>query len=189
MINDTVEKITELLFIGKSEEELQKYDLVIVFGSNVYDLPINVLKDFKSKNIISSSTKIVLSGNKGSLNNDIDLTEAELMYNYAKSIGFEAYFILEKEATNIKENLVNSQKLLGSLDSYNKILFIGKSFVLRRILMCALTQQYPIDKIDMYGIEDKIKKDNWSTDDYAKTRVLEELERISKYTKNNDLSL
>ena len=54
MINDTIEKITEFLFIGKEEHELQNYDLVIVLGTNLYNEPIDILNKFKTKKIINS---------------------------------------------------------------------------------------------------------------------------------------
>lgn len=36
MKNDTIDKITEFLFINKPFNELGKYDLVIVLGNNFY---------------------------------------------------------------------------------------------------------------------------------------------------------
>lgn len=96
---------------------------------------------------------------------------------------------IEPNATNIKENLLFSKKLVKSLNNYNKILLVGKSFASRRILMCADALNFPLNRIDIYGIEKDICKDTWYQNEKSKNRVLTELERIGKYAINKDLKI
>ena len=79
MSNDTIEKITEFLFIGKDIDDLGKYDLVIVLGNNLYQEVALAIKNIFEKKKIDNNTLIVLSGNKGSVNADITYTEAEII--------------------------------------------------------------------------------------------------------------
>lgn len=189
MRNDTIEKITDFLFISKQIEELTSYDLVMVLGNNFYKENVDILEELLSKNIINENTKVVLSGNKGKLNENIKDTEAEIMLELIQRRGLKLNCILEKKATNIKENLAFSKKLVGDLASYKSILIIGKSFASRRILMCADALGFPLESLHIYGFQVDIRKEDWFNSPKAKKRILGELERIGKYALNKDLKL
>ena len=189
MQNDTQECITNFLFIGKPFEELTHYDLVIILGNDYYKETALTLKKLLEENKITSDTKIIISGNKGTLNKTITDTEAEIIYHHLRDFGLDLNCELEKHATNIKENLLYSKEIIKDFNLYSQILVIGKSFVGRRVLMCLDALDYPLSKIDYYGLESDITKSNWSTTPTYQNRILEELERISIYTKNKDLKL
>lgn len=189
MINDTKEKITEFLFINKDFKDLKKYDLVIILGNNFYKQTANLLKELVDNKNINNETLVIISGNKGTLNKELVSTEAELITKYIDKLDIKLNYKLEKQATNIKENLLYSKEMVGDLTQYSRILFIGKSFAARRMLMCADALNYPIEKIDILGVEEDIRGCDWYSNRKAKKRVLEELVRISKYTINNDLKI
>lgn len=189
MVNDTIQKITDFLFIGMPFEELTFYDLVIVLGNNFYDQNVDVLEQLLVNHKIDAKTKVILSGNKGKLNENIDSTEAEIMAEKIKQRNLDLNVVLEKKATNIKENLAYSKRIAGNIDDYKQILIIGKSFAARRILMGADFLGFDLNKVHIYGFEVDIKKDDWYKNLRAKRRVLGEIERIGKYTLKNDLKL
>lgn len=189
MKNDTIDKITEFLFINIDFEKLTFYDLVIVLGNNFYEENVDILEKMLKNKHIDHNTKVILSGNKGKINNNIESTEAEIMASIIKQRRLKLNVILEEKATNIKENLEYSKAISGDLKQYKQILIIGKAFAARRILMCADALDFNISKIQIYGLEVDIKKDNWYKVPKAKERVLNELERIAKYTLKNDLKL
>lgn len=189
MKNDTIEKITNFLFINKPFQNLKKYDVVIVLGNNHYLENALVLQMLKEEKKINENTLIVITGNKGLLNKDISVTEADLIYSEIVKLKLNLKCVLEKEASNIKENLLFSSKLLGDLKQYNRILLVGKAFASRRILMCADAIQYPLDKVDIYGLEVDIKRDDWFKNPKFRKRVLEELGRIERYTLKGDIKM
>ena len=57
------------------------------------------------------------------------------------------------------------------------------------VIMCAYNLDYPVENMDIIGVEKDFGKDNWFTDAKSRKRVLEELERISLYTEKGDLKL
>lgn len=189
MINNTKEEITKFLFIGKDYECLTDYDLVIVLGNNFYKETALVLKKLYNDKKINEETKIIISGNKGTINKNITETEAEIIYKNLLELGLDLDCVLEKNATNVRENLVYAKEIVKNLDEFKKVLIIGKSFIARRVLMVLVALKENLAKFDFYGIEVDIKKEDWYLNKAAKKRVLEELERIAKYTIKNDLKL
>ncbi len=189
MSNDTIEKITEFLFIGKDIEDLKKYDLVIVLGNNLYHEVALEIKKMVKKNIIDKDTLIVISGNKGLVNADITSTEAEIINAEINKLNLSLNIVLEKRATNTKENLVYVKEYLQDLNKYKHILIICKSYLGRRALMCADALNYPLNKIDIYGVSGEYNKLNWHTNTKARKRILEELQRIGEYTLKGDLKM
>lgn len=194
--SETIEAITNFLFIGEPLEKLNKYDLVIVLGNNLIELTVNELKRIWDDGHIVEGTKIILSGKVGSLNKD-DAPEAEDLFKMAVRKGLpKDSFILEAESRNAYENfLFSKEKIieLGGFDSFNSILCIGQAFLLRRAKMCAAKCGYPLSKLTYYGTVDtegrNIGPDTWWTNEIATTRVLEEIGRISTYTLKGDLSI
>ena len=189
MPNDTIEKITEFLFIGKDIDDLGNYDLVIVLGNNLYYEVALAIKNIFEKKKINNNTLIVLSGNKGSVNADITYTEAEIINAEINKLNLPLNIVLEKRATNTKENLVYVKEYLQDLNKYEHILIICKSYLGRRALMCADALNYPLEKIDIYGVSGEYNKYNWYNNPKARKRILEELQRISEYTLKGDLKM
>ena len=189
IINDSIFQITNFIFINKEFNELTKYDLVIVLGSNYSkEIALEIQKLYENKKI-NNETLIIISGKKGLLNKNNKHSEAEIIASILKKLGLELNIILEKKAKNIKENLVNSKAIIKSFNKYNRLLIIGKSYVARRVIMCADHLKYPLSKIDYDGIEKDIKKDGWFKTKKSRNRVLAELSRIEKYVKKGDIKL
>ncbi len=189
MTNNTKDDITEFLFIGKDYDELTNYDLVIMLGNNFYKEMALVIKRLYDDKKINDDTIIIISGKKGTLNKNITECEAEIIYKNILELGLDLDCRLEKNASNVKENLIYSKEIVGTFKDYKKVLIIGKAFIARRVLMTLKALGEDTDNIHFLGIEKDIRKDDWDKNDYAKKRILEELIRIGKYTIKGDLDL
>ena len=110
----------------------------------------------------------------------------------------EQTMLFEAEATNSYENLLFTKKALaqaGLLSKQTKgILFVGKAFVARRIFMTAKKLDYPDSNgwcyyptVDTAGLNRT--RQTWSQSPLATKRVLEEMNRIARYTLQGDLAL
>ena len=111
--------------------------------------------------------------------------------------------VLEDQATNSYENLAFTKKLIEEnevlfsdareLGAFGRILIIGKSFMMRRVEMCARRLGYPMEKLAYFGTVDRegrnIGKDCWWLNESAVARVFGEIERIGKYAAEGDLSV
>lgn len=188
-MDDTIEKINELLFINKKEEELTKYDIVIVCGNDYLDETVSSLVLLVQKGIIVPHAQVILSGNKRGFTKDLLCTEAEELEHRLSKYSLPVHYFLEKEALNIKENLSYSLPFIQDIDGCKRILIIGKAFVSRRIWMSAKALGYPMEKVDIYGTYTFIREENWFLNEEAEIRILEELKRISDYTLKGDLAL
>ncbi len=194
--SETIEKISEFLFIEESIKNLPAVDLVIVFGSEFIEGTVDELEKLIDSKIILPTTKVILTGNVGSLNSN-EKSEAKRMYEEVISRNLNKdLFIIEDKATNAYENLLFSKDIIlniGGFEKYNNILFVAKSFMLRRTKMCASKLEYPVNKIHYYGLVDangrNISKNEWFKSDVSKKRVLEELERIGKYAVKGDIDI
>ena len=189
MHNDTRKKITDFLFIDTPWQDLTIYDLVIILGNDYYKENALTIKKLLDNEKITNTTKIIITGNKGTINENIRETEAEIIYKHLLELGLDLDCILEKNATNIKENLLYVKDIIKDFTNYQKILIIGKSFIGRRVLMTLDNLNYPLEKINFYGLEVNIKKDNWYTIQESKKRIMEELIRIANYTLKGDLKM
>ena len=192
----TISAITDFLFIGKPEEELSFYDLVILLGNDDITGNVNALINLYDKKHFDDKSLIIISGNVGSLNSTKS-PEAHRMFNLLKGSDFPMdRVIVEDKSTNALENFKYSLLLISkvaSIDSFSKILCIGRAFMGRRAIMSASACGYPIESIDYYGTVDRqgknIGPDSWWKSEPAKIRVLEELKRISEYTLKGDISI
>ena len=187
-MDDTIIKINELLFINKKEDELRKYDLVIVCGNDYLDETVSSIVLLTQKGIIVPQADVILSGNKRGFTKDLVYTEAEELERRLSKFSLPLHYILEKDALNIKENLALSLNYID-IHHYQCILIIGKAFVSRRIWMSAKALGYPMEKVDIYGTYTFIREENWFLNEEAEIRILEELKRISDYTLKGDLAL
>ena len=194
--SETINAITKFLFIGKDESDLGVYELIIFLGNDDIEGNARAIKHLWNTGHINSTSKIILSGNVGSLNQGKE-PESERLFRKVVSLGIpENIFMLEKKATNSLENFKFSKPIAESIkpiDEYENILCIGSAFMTRRAKMCASACGYPTDKIDFYGTVDtsgrNIGPNSWWLSDTATKRVLEELKRIAEYTLKGDLSL
>lgn len=194
--SETIDAITDFLFIGKPLPELGLYNLVIVLGNDDITGTIKELQSIHSTGHLSDNCHIILSGNVGSLNQG-KRPEAERLFEEALSVGMPAdLFWIENQATNALENYLFSKKIIeehGGFKSFKSILCIGKAFMMRRSKMAAVACGYPAERLDFFGTVDRagrnIGADTWWQSDDAQKRVMEELGRISTYTLKGDISI
>lgn len=183
--NDNIKCISEFLFI---ETEIPKVDLTLVLGHNW----IPTMDEVYKKYIQGLTNKILITGH--SPNQDKE-PELERFYQRAIELGMNPNdLILEKEATNTKENFENCFPIIEKqidFSNINKILIVCLSFHTRRALMSAY--KYFPNHINYYFLpimdSRNIKKSNWWQDEVATTRILNELGRISEYALKGDISL
>jgi uncharacterized SAM-binding protein YcdF (DUF218 family) len=194
--SETVQSITDFLFIGEEENCLGTADLVIVLGNDdIVDTVDDIVTLWRHGHIIPEST-VVLSGNVGLLNQG-KRPESIRMYEEAVKRGLPSdIFLLEQAASNCLLNFEFSKPLIERikpLSAFDYILCIGKSFLMRRAKMSAVACGYPEEKLHFYGITQDnrrfIDKNTWFQSGDATKRVLEELKRIAEYSLKGDISL
>ena len=194
--SETMNAITNFLFIGKELQELGQYDLVLVLGNDDIKGTVNEILTLYSNKIFTQNCRIILSGNVGSINHGKP-PEAERLFSELISAGMRKEMLfMEKRATNALENYRFSKDIidsLGGFDAFSSILSIGKAFMMRRAKMSAVACSYPIGKMDFFGTVDRagrnIGPDTWWETESACTRVMEEIGRISNYTIKGDISI
>lgn len=181
----TIQAISNFLFLPANPE---KAELIFVFGHS-YLSTMNEVKVLYDKKY---SNRILITGHSKGKLKDI---EADRFFERGVELGIpKKTFLLEREATNSKENILFSKPIIEKEIGFKKIktiLFVCKSFHTRRVLMTAKKFLPPNIKFCFYPVIDErnIKKDNWWKNDVAKTRVLEEVRRIGEYTLSGDLSI
>jgi uncharacterized SAM-binding protein YcdF (DUF218 family) len=184
--SDTIRIISEFLFI---ESKIEKVDLIFVFG-NDWLKTMDHVSDLYYKGI---SSNILITGH--SANKDRVESEADRFSNYGISLGIpQNAFLLEKCATNTKENLEFSIPIIESklgLTKIKKILFVCKTFHTRRVLMTAQKWLPSNIQLSFYPVNDErnILKHNWWKTEETQERVMGEIRRIGEYTLQGDLSL
>jgi hypothetical protein len=192
--SENIRAITNFLFIEDDIDDLKKSDLVIILCNNNINGIVSVFDRLYKNNIIDNGSLVVISGDRGPLD-DFEGKECEAVFNkLVNEYGYDSkMFALEKNATNIYENLKYSKEIIEDFDKYNNTIIIGAAFALRRIKLCASGMNYPLEKVQFVGtvnIEKRpISIDNWWQDDIARIRVYEELERIGKYLIKGDLDI
>lgn len=195
--SEIIDSITNFLFIGKNSEDLEVSDLVIVMGNSFPQWTIKEMNRLYTEKKIKENAKIILTGATGALNAGQE-SECEQMYKCAVNELHmrEDLFLKDDKATNASENLKYSKELInqiGGFDAFNKILFIGCDFMMRRVSMYAAKQEYPIEKLQYFGVANKegrnISRDTWWETEVSRDRVMAEIERIGKYYKSGDLGL
>lgn len=194
--SETIDAITEFLFIGKEESALKTYELVIFLGNDDIEGNASTIKLLFDTGHITSKSTVILSGNVGLLNQGKE-PEALRLFDAVVRLGVpKNIFILEKEATNTLENLKFSKSIaegIKPIKEFSGILCVGRAFLTRRAKMCASACGYPADSIDFYGTVDKkgknISSDSWWKNESAIKRVIEELKRIAEYSLKGDLSI
>ena len=195
--SEIIESITHFLFIGEEEDDIVPSDLVIVLGNNFAEQTMRDVSHLYDTKKIEKSSRIILTGATGQLNAG-QKNECDQMLEYAVNEFHmpKSLFVKEMRASNASENLLFSKELIiqnGGFDSFEKILLVGNSFMLRRVSMYAAKQGYPVEKLQYYGVVDKngrnIGPDTWWQTDCGRERVMAEIERIGKYYKSGDLGI
>lgn len=195
--SEVIKTITEFLFIGQPIENLPQVDLILVFGSEFVDGTVDAIEEIIAKKKLSQNGQIVFSGKYGSTNAGSE-SEAIRMADEMNKRGIisEDKIFIESNAMNCNENLAYSKPIIekiGGFDQFDKILFIGMAFMLRRTQMNAKRLGYPMEKIYYHGLVNynarNIAPDNWWIREDACKRVMEEVERIGKYSAKGDLDI
>ena len=191
--SETIRAITEFLFIKSDYSDLEPVDLAIVTG-NYYIKTVDETYELYKKGLINKY--VLFTGHSSDGKGEC---EAEVfLKRWIELGGPEEMVIMETKATNLMENMVYSMLAIkdhgGFKECGNRILFVGKAFALRRILMSASYAGFPdIDKCQVYGTVDpaglNIGPDCWWKSEKAKKRVFEELGRIAQYSLEGDLSI
>lgn len=184
---DTISAISKLLFIDKNFNETSTIDLTIVLGNDWLETMDEVYKLYSKMNI----GKIFISG--GSVNKTTP--ESVMFKQKAVSLGIPAENIItEEKSKNTKDNFQNLYPLIQEqigFENIKNILIVCKTFHTRRALMTA--QNFFPESINYLFLplpdEREIYKENWWIKDESRKRVLEEVERIAKYTLKGDLKL
>lgn len=192
-----VEAITRFLFFGEEECNLNSTNLVVVLGNDMIEGTVEVIHHLFKKGVITENAKIILSGATGMLDMN-KAPECDRLYDCAtQNYGMSPdMFIKEHNAQNAKENFEFSKRIiedLGGFETFDNILCIGKSFLLRRASMYASLFGYPEEKMQYFGTVDSsgrnISKDCWWERQESRERVLAEIKRIGEYGIKGDLSI
>ena len=201
--HDTVRAISEFLFFETPASEMGQCDLTIVLGNDFIDGTMREVRRLLDLGVIAPDSKIILSGATGLLNAG---KEKECIRMYRSGVGkfgiSPEQLVMEDQATNSYQNLAFTKKLIEEnaavfpdkrdLNAFDRILIVGKAFMMRRAEMCARRLCYPMDKLAYFGTVDRegrnIGKDSWWLNETAIARVYAEIERIGKYAASGDLS-
>ena len=170
---------------------------MIVLGNDFIDGTVRELSGLYTEGLITPAATVILTGATGLLNAGSEL-ECKRLYECAVGAYHlpASLFTLEDRATNAYENLMFSKEIIenkGGFSAFERILMIGKAFMLRRVSMYAAHLAYPKEKLQYYGTVDKqgrnIGPDCWWESPAAADRVMAEIERIGKYYKGGNLGL
>jgi len=175
---NTIQDITDFIFIGKNIDELSHYDLLII---NVDWAEEQIAKDMRimfDKNIIDKDTLFIICD---SHQPDYGRSSAKVLIDYLKKENINNKIIIDDKYISNFEILKNIDKLVN-VNDYNRILRIAKDFVARRWYMNTKRRNLPIDKCDFYGVYDNrnINKNNWYKSDVAIKQVMKEFINIGQ---------
>lgn len=195
--SDSIKAITEFLFLETPYDEIEPSDLVLVLGNDMIDGTMAEVKKLLDDGKIKADAIVLLSGATGTLNEGKEKECIRLFHSGTEHYGIPAkQFVLEDRAKNAFQNFLYSEELiqtLGGFSRFEKILCIGKAFLLRRASMYAAKLGYPLEKMQYYGTVDRegrnIGKDCWWKNPRAVERVLAEIKRIGEYGLAGDLSI
>lgn len=197
--SENIKAISEFIFIGQPAEQLVPADLVIVLGNHIIELMMGEVAELYAGGKIKKDAVIVLTGATGDMTAG-QAAECDQMYEAATvTYGMPGeLFLKENRATNTYLNLLYSKELLEKrnpegLESVQKILCVGNSFLLRRASLYAAKLGFPAEKMQYFGVWDKkgrnIGPDSWWESDVSVQRVMAEIERIGKYYATGNMSI
>lgn len=175
--------INKIIFENLNDDGLNG-DIILVFGSitaPVYRVPraVELLKAGRAH-------KIVMSGGQS------DPPEAQLMKDAAIKLGaHESDIWLESKSKNTKENILFTKSLLEEnygLGNIKRMLLVTNFFHLRRCLLSMKTYMPEEIEYSLCGVFDvNTRPDNWWTNEKGRTRVMNEVERLIKYTRSKEI--
>lgn len=114
-------------------DSIEKIENTIILGLGSYDL--RVASFCAELYLAGFGKKILFTGKSGNWTENLwDVTEAEIFSRHAQQLGVSsANIILEKEATNIGENIFNSKKIIDELSfKIEHIIIVTKPNTTRR---------------------------------------------------------
>ena len=186
MQKNTINDITDFIFIGKELSELSHYDLLIINADWAEDSLAKDMKFMLEKNIIDSNTTFIICESHGNTNR----SSANILIDYLKKEGLNNKIIIDNKYISNPEILKNIDKLVD-INRYNKILRIAKDFVARRWYMNAKKYNFPIERCDFYGITDgrNISKKDWYKSEEGIIQVMKEFINIGQQTIDKELNI
>lgn len=184
---NTIEDITNFIFIGKGLEELSHYDLLIINADWAEEKLAKDMKLMLDRNVIDDNTLFIICESHVDIN---ERSSANILTDYLKKEGLVNKIIIDDKYISNPEILKNIDKLVN-INDYTKILRIAKDFVARRWYMNAKKYNFPIDKCDFYGVVDNrnISKNDWYKSEVGINQVMKEFINIGEQTINNELSI
>lgn len=165
---EVLQKLYNLWDYLAEEDPLEKADLIFVFGGKGAGRAKEAAKLYKE----GWASKILFTGKQASYMPDVKISEAEYYAQVAQEEGVPLKdIILEKEAKNTPENVVNSVKILKSMNWLPaKIITIQTKFQTRRAYHTFKAAsdwnpkliRHPV-QVSSFGREDYFKdKNGWS---------------------------
>ncbi len=190
MKTNTINEITNFIFIGKDFEELKKYDLLIINSDWAEkELAKDLKKMFDQRIIDNDTVFIITKSHFGSFLKQKEDT-SDILIKYLNNYEFKNKVIINDNYISNPEIIKNINKMVN-INEYKSILRIAKSFVARRWYMNAKKYNFPIDKCDFYGINDdrNISKDEWFLTEEARKQVMKELINIGQLYLEGELTI
>lgn len=188
---NTIEDITNFIFVGKNIDELSHYDLLIINADWAEEQLVKDMKLMLEKNIIDDNTTFVISGSHNNPDGSKDNRDsAKILIDYLNKLGFKNKIIIDDKYIENPKLLKNIDKLVN-INDYTRILRIAKDFVARRWYMNAKNHNFPIDRCDFYGVFDNrnISKNDWYKSDVGIKQVMKEFINIGNLTIDGELSV
>ncbi|MBX4189042.1 YdcF family protein [Candidatus Parcubacteria bacterium] len=144
---EVLEKILQLWDYLAENDTLENADLIYVFGG-IGEAAVKEALKLKNEGY---APKILFSGKKASYMADVEITEAEKYAEIAIEAGISKEDILiENESVNTPENIVNSAKLLHSLNFLpKKVIAVSLPYHMKR---AGLSDQGLIGILDLFDI-------------------------------------
>lgn len=184
---NTIEDITNFIFIGKNIDELSHYDLLIINADWAEEKLAKDLRIMFDRNIIDKDTLFIICDSHQPSN---ARSTANILIDYLKKENINNKIIVDDKYITNPEILKNIDKLVN-VNDYTRILRIAKDFVARRWYMNAKQHDFPIEKCDFYGVVDNrnISKNNWYKSDIGIKGVMKEFINIGSLTIDGELSI
>ena len=181
---NTINDITNFIFVGKKIDELSHYDLLIINADYAEENVANDLKLMLTKNIINNNTLFIICESHGNTKR----SSATILINKLKGNGLTNKIIIDNKYISNPEILKNIDKLVD-INKYNRILRIAKDFVARRWFITANKYNFPVDKCDFYGVVDgrNISKKDWYKSETGVIQVMKEFINIGQQTIDGEL--
>jgi uncharacterized SAM-binding protein YcdF (DUF218 family) len=178
-----LDMINKVIFENLNDDGMSG-DIILVFGSITapkYRVP-KAVELYKSKR----AYKILMSGGQS------EIPEAILMREVAITQGVkESDILIETNSKNTKENIIFSREMIDrvfGLQNIKKIILVTNFFHLRRCYLSMKTFMPEWIEYSLCGVLDvNTRPDNWWTNEKGKIRVMNEIERLIKYTRSKEI--